>query len=503
MTLTLKRQLTEDEKKRVLAVHGRKCFATGHTIPDSETVQFDHIHAFVEGGKSELDNIAPMCETHNKEKGTLPLADYRVKLRLREFFNAGDAQTLKDLLQYLQRHGDVKDFGRRVVVGRDGDHIILETPHARFTYTLYKAPTTGWKYFYATLPIELLDSDDEEDHKIGLQPRYLIFDKVFELYRHFQQHPVLQPSIGRLHNERLVMFDGQHKIAALLWAGQREFECKIYLDPDLQLLNETNIAAHDAFAQTRFFTSIMVSKLGSEFGADFERYKNLADGTIKSEAGFMKYLERERPTINRAQRMERFRDFLYNSILADPSNKMADLVSKGNRSTDEKPLTLDMLTKSIFSAFLYREPVEDSMATDAYKREQEINNVIALMNMLYELALGSWNPKAGPNDDFQRKLRRLSGSKSMMAWAELLRDTVRGKLELNDEEERARPLYRELSDSELDAIKRVMERLVGWKLWDSPPRSEIDTVLAGNKGSIKQWFKEHGLTTGYLGGAGE
>src|SRR5437660_8484007 len=118
------------------------------------------------------------------------------------------------------------------------------------------------------------------------------------------------------------------------------------------------------------------------------------------------------------------------------------VVSKGNRSTDEKPLTHDMLAKSIFSVFLYREPVEDSMATDAYKREQEIDNVIALMNMLYELALSSWNPKASPNDDFQRKLRRLSGSKSMMAWAELLHGAICGRLDLDDSEDRARPFYR-------------------------------------------------------------
>jgi hypothetical protein len=36
----------------------------------------------------------------------------------------------------------------------------------------------------------------------------------------------------------------------------------------------------------------MVARLGSEFGADFEKYKILEDGAIKTEAGFMKYLDR-------------------------------------------------------------------------------------------------------------------------------------------------------------------------------------------------------------------
>jgi len=37
----------------------------------------------------------------------------------------------------------------------------------------------------------------------------------------------------------------------------------------------------------------MVLKLGTEFGLDFERYKNLEDSSTKSEAGFMRFLERE------------------------------------------------------------------------------------------------------------------------------------------------------------------------------------------------------------------
>ena len=60
------------------------------------------------------------------------------------------------------------------------------------THTLYPCPITTWHYFYATLDVSLLDSDDEADDSIGLQPRYLIKDKVFSLFIHFQRHPVLQ-----------------------------------------------------------------------------------------------------------------------------------------------------------------------------------------------------------------------------------------------------------------------------------------------------------------------
>lgn len=499
MAITLKRQLDDGEKKKILEQHGRVCFATGHPIAEDEALHFDHIRAFAHDGASELDNIAPMCEVHNKQKGTLPLEDFRVSLRLKQFFSEGDGLTLKHLLSHLQKNKDLKSFGQQVVVHQADGEAQIETGSEKFSGTVHKCPTTGWRYFYATLPVEILNSDDEDEEKIGLQPRYLIYDKVFDLYRHFQRHPVLQPSIGRVNKGRIVIFDGQHKMAALLWTGRRNFECKIYIDPNLRLLNDTNIAAHDNFSQTRFFASVMVARLGSEFGADFEKYKNLEDGAVKSEAGFMKYLDRaEGQALTRADRNKRFRSYLYNSVLQNPDSKLSNYVSKGNRSTDEKPLTIDVLSKSIFSCFLFTQPVDDNMATDAYKRDKEIENVISLMNMIYDLALGFWNPKAGKNDETQRKLLRLFGSKSMMSWSELLKDAVCARLEIFSEEDRVRPLYRDISPVENDKIKTILAKLVNFKIWKSPADSEVDRVLSDNKSAVKEWLKKQGLDIGYL-----
>lgn len=505
MAVILKRQLNDAEKEQILGRHGRKCFATGHAISEGKTVHFDHIWAFIDSGLTELNNLAPMCEEHNKQKGTLSLEDFRVKLRLEDFFSRGNALTLKHLLEYLKNNAHIQAYGQNVAIEEHDNHIKIQTNKGQtHEYELHQCPTTKWKYFYATLPIDVLNSDDEEDGKIGLQPRYLIFDKVFELYRHFQRHPVLQPSIGRVHGERIVLFDGQHKTAALLWLKRRQFECKIYVAPDLRLLNQTNISAHDKFAQTRFYASIMVQKLGTEFGLDFEKYKNLEDGSVKSESGFMKYLDRDLThALTKGERNTRFRNYLYNSILENQHNKAAQFVSKSNRSSADTPLTIDMLSKSLFAYFLYREPVEDNMATDTYKRDKEIENNVSLMNMFYDLALGGWNPKAGPQDHTQRKLDRLFRSKSIMAWSELLQGAICGKLDLDDPDDRARPFYRELSEPGLERIRKVVERLIGWSMWSAPPNDEIDRILADNKEEVKKWFKTHGLTASYLMGAPE
>ena len=420
MASTLKRQLTDDEKLRVIAQHGHCCFATGHTIPEGESVHFDHIHAFARGGQSEINNIAPMCQQHNRDKGTLSLFDFRASLKLNDFFKTGDKLTLGDLLEFLRVGGSIRNYGLPVAVQDSGDVIMIESSESKQEYRTYRCPITGWKYFYATLPIELIDSDDGQDEAIGLQPRYLILDKVFELFRHFQRYPALQPSLGRIVDGRIKLFDGQHKAAAILWNDRKELECKIYVDPDISLLNQTNIAAHDKFAQTRFFSSIMVVKLGKQFGVDFETYRNIEDGQVKSEAGFVDYLQ-AKDNLTKGEVNQRFRSFLYNSILEYEENKIARLVSEGNFRTEKTPLTMNSITNSLFASFICRQPVNDNMATDAYRRSTEVGNMVALMNMLDDLALFQWNPDAGANDEGQLLLARFVRPGFMKAWAELLK----------------------------------------------------------------------------------
>lgn len=502
MAVTLNRQLDDVEKIQVLKQHGRVCFATGHTIPEGETIQFDHIRAFAMGGATEVNNIAPMCPQHNREKGSLPLFDFRAKLRIEDFFKGGDKLTLGHLLEYLRAKGDISVYGQPVSIQENGSTITLNSASRPMEAQVYRCPITGWDYFYATLPVDILGSDDDHDQATGLQPRYLIFDKVFELFRHFQTRPVLQPSLGRILDGRIRLFDGQHKAAALLWNGLRDVECKVYVNPDARLLNQTNISAHEKFAQTRFYSSIMVQKLGAQFGVDFEEYKNLENGQTKSEAGFVRHLALK-DNLKPGDVSKRFRSFLYHSVLDDKENRLERLVSRGNRPTDEKPLTLNGLTDSLFAPFLYRQPVEDDMTTDAYKRGNETENMVKLLNMLDEMGFNRWDPKQSKSDDSQLKLRRMFRTRFMKAWAGLLKDSICATLLLRDSDEQVRPFYRELSDADLRLVRRVVSRLFEWKMWSSPEDSEIDEIRMDNDGVVKNWVREKGLTTGYLMGASQ
>ncbi len=400
--------------------------------------------------------------------------------------------------------GSIPDYGLPIVAHKEeaGEAIRIESSSITQVFQTYDCPITHWKYFYARLPIDILDSDDDSDQAAGLQPRYLIFDKVFNLFRHFQANPVLQPSLGRIDENRIKLFDGQHKAAALLWNGHKYLECKVYVDPEIRLLNQTNISAHDRFAQTRFFSSIMVLKLGTQFGADFETYKNLEEGGHKSEAGFVNYI-RSNDNLTKGEVNKRFRNFLYNSILEDKDNRLARLVSETNYPTNENPLTINALTNSLFTSFLYREPMDENMATDSYKRGAELQNMVDLMNMLDGLALSQWNPKADTDDEGQRKLVRLIRSRFMKAWSALLKDAICTKLEIYDEDEKVKVFCNDFGENELKRVKFVTSRLVDWKMWDEPADSEIDQIRLDNDGAVKDWLRDKGLTVSYLLGASE
>lgn len=502
MAITLKRQISDDEKKRIIERFGRKCYATGHEIPENEEIQYDHIKAFADKGVSEVDNIAPMCKTHNLQKGRLPLEDFRIKLRMNEFFEKGNTLTLKDELLFFKEKGDISNFGDSVYFEKSESNINVEINSKKYSFQLYKCPTTDWEYFYAIVPVEVINSDDDESGEIGLQPRYLIQDKVFNLYRHFQKHPVIQPSIARVHKNKILVFDGQHKIAAMLWDNRSIFELKIYLNPDAHLLNKTNIAAHDKFAQTRFYSSIMVSKLGSQFGKLFDEYKNSEDDTTKSEKGFVDFLKISDQLTN-GEVNKRFKSFLYSAVLDEEVNKLSRLVSKTNRSSDEYPITMDMLSKSLLSNFLYLTPVDEDLASNKYLREKEINNLITLFNILDEEILHLWDFTKPKSDQEQIKLKRLIRSKSIMSWSEILKDAVAAKLDVFDADEKAMLFYRELSDDDFIKIRKIVRRLINWSVWKLPENSDIDRILADNKSEIKKFFREKGLTTGYLMGAPE
>ena len=66
------------------------------------------------------------------------------------------------MLKFLHERGDIQNFAQPVSVGEHDGSIVVESATQQREHEKYLCPITGWKYFYATLDVDLLDSDDDE-----------------------------------------------------------------------------------------------------------------------------------------------------------------------------------------------------------------------------------------------------------------------------------------------------------------------------------------------------
>jgi hypothetical protein len=252
---SIKRNLTDLEKKQVLEQQLRNgvlyCFADDHPIDDEGEVEYHHIRPFTEDGPTEIANIGAVGKDHHRRIQTLSLSEFRDQLAMARFFDHTDPRRLDDLLTFKLSAGG---FGRAVKV--DGDQRSQITLHfinperPPQTSPVFVCPATGMTFFYSLLPIEYICNDTE------LQPRPLEQKRVWELYQHLSAHTQLAPAVCRLVDGKVSLFDGQHKSAAQIWAGRKAIDCKVYIDPDIRLLKDTNLIAHDKLRQMAFSSNI-------------------------------------------------------------------------------------------------------------------------------------------------------------------------------------------------------------------------------------------------------
>lgn len=480
-----KRQLSESEKQMVLEHHGQRCFIDGEPIPEDELIEFHHIKPFSFGGTTNVDNIAPVCKKHHRSLGTMSLQEYRDKIDLSRFFEGGDPKYLDDLISYKKNN-----CGLPMKHEVFDTHIKLYYHDTCYEFPIYSCPTTGWKYLYATLPVEYISNDRE------LQPRPLREANLWKLYRHFQINTQISPSICRMEDSGVIsLFDGQHKAAAQIWAGRPMIECKVYVNPNERLLKETNLDAHGPYRQMSFYSHELMQKYADIFGEDWNEYME-TDGA-KSEQGFYNFLINAKQK-TRAQARNEIALAMFKRIVDNDQNKLSKFLSEKNRGR-KQPLTFARLKKTFFQHMLFPPPVEDEFESDTDYRELEKNNLIRLMNIISEEGLeNKWNPER--SDSAHEKAERIFGAGAIRAWTILLRNAINIHLKHYTDEEREYFFYRSVSDDDFVYIKRFVQKIFSHKIWEDPdPSGEISARLAKDDATTaKSLFDEKGLTAQWV-----
>lgn len=481
--VNIRRQLTDNEREELLRRHDMKCFIDNHPVSPDE-VRFHHVIPLSEGGSNDLENFAPICRNHHRRLGTLSLSEFRDKLSMERFFIQNIEAYLDDVV--ILKKGE-ENYGKNINYEMENNRIkIYFQDKGWLTFPLYKCPATGFQYFYSMIPIKNIRNDQE------LQPRFLIPGKLWALYSHFRRYTQLSPSICRLKNGQIYLFDGQHKAAAQIWLGRMEIECKVYIDPKETAVKEANIAAHTSLRQMSLYTSITVRRLSDLYSDYWEEWIKLSGA--KSEDGFVLFLKNKGKRKREANEM--IKAAIYDAILQDPDNKMTSYVAKETRSKD-KPLTMHTLQRSLFTELLFLKPLSENLETTDVYRENERKNMITLLNVLSEETLeGRWNPRA--NDSQHKKTERFYRTGCVRTWSKMLKDVIAATLNVFDSYRRDRIFFESVQDENFGIIRLRIRRMFSHKIWEDP-RPEVDGQLKVNDVSIiKSVFDKEGLTVGWV-----
>lgn len=477
------RQITDPQKRDVLERQGLRCFIDNHPIESEADVEFDHIRAYAAGGESTVDNIAVVCKRHNRDKRDLSLTEYRDRLAMRSFFAGAGKRKLDDVLEERLGRGG---FGEPVSMEVRDSSVVLYLKRGQVVTPLLSCPATGEKYFYASIPVSVISNDGE------LQPRPLEPERLWELYRHLLVHAQLQPSIGRVVDGRLLLFDGQHKAAAQVWAGREEVDCKLYVAPDVRRLKETNLAAHDKLRQMPFYTSTLLEKYAQVASEDWEEFL-LAPGA-KTEAAFVDFM-RTKANLSRAESVKRIRSMIYKDILDHPDSQLREYIAEENR-TRENPLTMYRLEKTFFTEFIAPPPLNDEFESDGYHRDEERQNFVRLMNLIIERTLADkWAPER--KDAAHQKAARIFSAGSLRAWVPFLHNALAPTLRVFDDSERRRLLYRELNEEDFRPVEKLIERLFSHQVWEDP-NPELNDLRYDNAERAKEMLRRWKLTPNWI-----
>ncbi len=508
----MKRQLTDAEKARLIAKHRRPdgyvhCFVDDERIENEKEIYFDHIEPFAKVEETSLDNMAPVCRNHNLAKKDMTLSEYRDKLQMEDFFDRfeteGTQAKLDDVLsfKYGEDFGFPIDYdfdadGREITVKYYQDKERVRPPRSQ-RYSVYQCPITMMYYFYALVPTKNILNDGQEGAGMELQPRPLIFKHLWGFYRHLRVNTQLQPSICRVEKDSknsILVFDGQHKAAAKIWAGTEFIEVKIFIEPDVVRLMGTNLVAHDKLKQLRFYSSILADKMSQLYGVNWQRYIETADR--KSEKGFckfMKYVE-DKPDERPEKQIEAF---LITSILDAPDNLFTQFVSPQNKTGKKYAISWDSMRKYYFRYFLTRPPLDIEIDSKEDYRNKEIKNNVRLLNLLAnETLMEKWNPSAA--NATHKKTERIYRPGAILGWFPILRDVIYNKLDLVNPEEAKKLLFRFIAGDKWTLIEKFIERVFSHGIWIEKD-TNIDVAFGNKKLEVtQQLFERKGFTTQWV-----
>jgi hypothetical protein len=218
------------------------------------TTNIDHITPLANKGKDSEENLAVTHESCNKSKQDADLKIARILFKLKKIqeetlIKENKSASLKRVLRYY--NGSKFDFkysvdGNKLKYSFSdiGDNGIYESEIQ--TDYLSQEQTC-----FISLPLEYIFHDEL------INPRG-INSSISKLVKEFEKkNPQLHLSLGRIEENKIKIFDGQHKAVAQILLGTKKLLLRIFISPNVHRLEETNTNAGSVLSQIAFDKSVM------------------------------------------------------------------------------------------------------------------------------------------------------------------------------------------------------------------------------------------------------
>lgn len=387
----------DELKEKLFHQQGHLCFICDKEMDlRTHSLDLDHKIAVSLGGPDDPCNFVLAHSKCNRSKGIRDLQLQRYIEQFRDFVNKKLLEkginaniTVGDVL--LNKGGSKADVALDIY--DDTVKISYESnslPHTMSFQLIKDLKNVQILSFVGMIPKEIIFHDTD------INPRS-IADLEPMIEEFYQKRPQLQPSLAYItlnkdNKGKIRLFDGQHKAAAQLINGADKLLVRIFVNPDVDLINKTNFRAHTKLSQVHF-PQLIADKVGhSIFEEEFLSFCARADIDKQSEKTFIDSLMADMKSEYRAY----LKSYIKYDVLSSTALEIMKYVETISARSKALPLSFESLRRGLLEIFLYLKAAEEPLAETKKMRESERRNLQTILNILTEEVLVSkFDPSVG------------------------------------------------------------------------------------------------------------
>lgn len=489
--------LSGDEKEALIRqlwdIQSHKCFICGDDIDlEIQKVNIDHIRPLANSGKDDTTNFALTHEHCNKSKQDADLEVAKKLFQLgRIISQAEEKHETPSLAHVLKANGGSK---YALQWKREGNQFVYTFDENGDT-SIYKSEIfedqlSGEESTFICVPLAYLFHDNVINPR-GINSSISLLIKEFH-----KPNPQIHLSLARLDDGKIRIFDGQHKAVAQIMLGVKSIVVRLFINPDIDRLIETNTNAGSKLKQIAFDKAIVRQLHDTLYSERLKKYQVdhslAADDFSFSEQRLVDYFKGERGNIK-----------LYiinsqkNAITRSQDNRLQSYINFEGRGSS-LPLSYSTFEKTLLSAFVNAKtilvtPINYRVDEGLNPRILEKDQLVRLCNIFteellidrYDTEIGTYrienNIAEGRGDgipDAHLVAYRIFKEEIMYNWVQYLKLLIKNHFAFTGTKYNEENLFQQkLPDHLWDNIRTFIINLRELPIWKD--RAMASTVFGG------------------------